>query len=219
MIKAVIFDMDGLLIDSEPLWQESEINIFKKVGLHLTREMCMETMGYRIDEVVKYWFEKSPWEGSSFDVLEREIFEEVERLIKLKAEPMEGVNYILELFKSKKLRIGLASTSPMRIINTVLEKLSISHYFEVLNSAEFEEFGKPHPAVFINAAKKIGIEPYSCLVFEDSFNGLIAAKAARMKTVAIPDKPYFSQTRFDIADIKLTSLVDFSEEHLNKLNS
>jgi mannitol-1-/sugar-/sorbitol-6-/2-deoxyglucose-6-phosphatase len=218
MIKAVIFDMDGLLIDSEPFWQEAEINIFSTVGLHLTREMCMQTMGYKISEVIPYWYNRKPWSGKSFEQLESEIFEEAIRLIVEKGEPMPGVKYILDFFKERKLKIGLASTSPMRIINTVLSKLSITHYFEMLNSAEYEEYGKPHPAVFINGAKKLDIETHSCLVFEDSFNGLIAAKAARMKTISIPDKYYFNQAKFDIADFKLNSLLEFNDSHLEQLN-
>jgi mannitol-1-/sugar-/sorbitol-6-/2-deoxyglucose-6-phosphatase len=218
MIEAVIFDMDGLLIDSEPLWQEAEINVFGKIGVHLTREECMQTMGYKISEVVPYWYKRKPWENKSFEELEAEIFEEAIRLIIEKGEPMKGVNYILDFFRDRKIRIGLASTSPIRIIKTVLSKLNISHYFEVLHSAEFEEYGKPHPAVFINAAKKLGLEAHSCLVFEDSFNGLIAAKSARMNTIAIPDKHYHHLTKFDIADYKLNNLTEFTDEHLEALN-
>jgi sugar-phosphatase len=218
MIKAVIFDMDGLLIDSEPLWQEAEINVFSTVGVHLTREMCMQTMGYKISEVVPYWYNKLPWTGKSFDQMESEIFEEAIRLIIEKGEQMPGVNYILDFVKERKLKIGLASTSPIRIIHTVLDKLSIRDYFEMLHSAEFEEYGKPHPAVFINGAKKMGVEPHSCFVFEDSFNGLIAAKAARMKTIVIPDKHYHHLSKFDIADFKLNSLLEFNDSHLEVLN-
>lgn len=219
MIETVIFDMDGLLIDSEPLWQEAEIKIFSTVGVHLTRELCLQTMGYKIDEVVRYWHNKFPWEGKSFEEMEKEIFEEAIRLIVEKGEAMEGVNYILDFFKERKMRIGLASTSPIRVINTVLNKLNISHYFEVLHSAEFEEYGKPHPAVFINAAKKLDLQPYFCLVFEDSFNGLIAAKAARMKTISIPDKGYSNETKFDISDFKLNSLSEFNDRHFEALNN
>jgi mannitol-1-/sugar-/sorbitol-6-/2-deoxyglucose-6-phosphatase len=218
MIEAVIFDMDGLLIDSEPLWQEAEINVFGKIGVQLTREECMQTMGYKISEVVPYWFKRKPWKDKNFEELESEIFEEAVRLIIEKGEPMKGVNYVLDFFRERKIRIGLASTSPIRIIKTVLSKLNISHYFEELHSAEFEEYGKPHPAVFITAAKKLGLEAHSCLVFEDSFNGLIAAKAARMKTVVIPDKHYHHLSKFDIADYKLNSLLEFSDEQLLQLN-
>lgn len=218
MLKAVIFDMDGLLIDSEPLWQEAEKMVFKTVGIDLTTEMCHEVMGFRIEEVVQHWYRFKPWTNITLEEVKNNVLFEVAQLIEQKGRSMPGVNYILDFFQTQEFKIGLASASHLILINAVVKKIGVEKYFQVLHSAQFEEYGKPHPAVYIEAAKKLEVHPTECIAFEDSFNGLIAAKAARMKTVAIPEKNMIHQTRFDIADYKLNSLYDFNEKHLEELN-
>ena len=93
-ISAVIFDMDGLLIDSEPFWQQAEKIVFKKVGIELTTEMCYETMGLRIDEVVMYWYEKKPWDHISLQEIQAEIIDRVIELIHENGKQKEGVSFV-----------------------------------------------------------------------------------------------------------------------------
>lgn len=214
MKHAAIFDMDGLLINSEPFWQQSEIDLFKTVNIELTRELCMETMGLRIDEVIQYWYSKFPWSNLTHVELQEKIISRVIEYIMDEGKEMDGVHQTIEVVQSRGLKIALASSSHFRIIHAVLDKLKIRKYFEVVHSAEVEDYGKPHPAIYINTAKMLGVEPVNCIAFEDSFNGLIAAKAARMKTVAVPDPDHYKQTRFDIANLKLKSLSDFTSSHL-----
>ncbi len=218
MIEAVIFDMDGLLIDSEPLWRQAEITAFGKVGLHLAPQECMQTLGLRIDEAVAFWYQKHPWKGATPGEVEQDIAREFMLLLK-QAGPMEGVGQTMEFFRQKGLPLGLASSSTLDVIEAVIEKLGIASYFKVVCSAEHEEFGKPHPAVFITTARKLGASPVATLAFEDSFNGLLSAKAARMKTVAVPEAAHYHQTRFDIADVKLRSLAGFTPEVFEQLNN
>src|SRR3990172_10568883 len=101
MIKAVIYDMDGLIIDSEPLWQEAEISVFKSVNVNLSKEDCMKVMGMRTDEVVDYWFRRFPWKGPSRTEITSEIIRELIELIKEKGELMEGVKESLAFMRSK----------------------------------------------------------------------------------------------------------------------
>ncbi len=218
MIDAVIFDMDGVLIDSEPLWREAEMKIFKKVGIELTTEMCMETAGLRIEEVVSYWHRISPWHGPSKQDIIDEIDAEVRRLIMEKGEQLPGVSKAIGFFTGKGIPIGLASSSSPGIIRTVLQKLNLENAFEAVCSAVHEEYGKPHPAVYITAAGKLGCKPEHCLAVEDSFNGLIAAKAARMKTIAVPDPLEAESPKFSIADLKLESLEQLTETRWEELN-
>ena len=123
------------------------------------------------------------------------------------------------MFTERNIKTALASSSPVQIINAVLSQFDLKDYFMAVRSAEFEEYGKLHPAIWITTAKDIGVNPERCVAFEDSLNGLISAKAAKMKAVVVPDKRFQNDTRFDIADIKLAALNDFNEEHLEILHT
>jgi sugar-phosphatase len=140
-------------------------------------------------------------------------------LILERADLKEGYLDVLQLFVEKKLPLAVASSSPLKLITTALKKFHLFEFFKIISSSENEEHGKPHPALYLNAAKKLGVDPVNCLAFEDSFNGAISAKAARMKLVTIPDSHDFSSTRFDFADLKLPSLKDFREKQFEYLNS
>jgi len=206
MIKAVIFDMDGLLIDSEPVWREAEKEIFSLVGMTLTDEMCFETVGLRIDEVVRHWKNKFSWDNYSESEIEEKIIQKVIELIKEKCKVLPGVYEAIHFFKKKNIPLAIASASAVPIIETVVEKLNIKNEFNVIHSAQNEPFGKPHPVVYLSTAKLLGVDPVHCLVFEDSFNGVIAAKAARMKVVAVPEDIHYGEERFHAADWQLRTL-------------
>ena len=216
-MKAIIFDMDGVLIDSEPLWKIAEVEAFAKVGLDLTHTDCEETVGLRIDQVVKMWHQKVGWTNKTCQEVERDIVDILIREIQSKGKELEGVSDSLDKIKSEGYKIGLATSSYERIIHVVLEKLEIAAYFDVLHSAEHEEYGKPHPAVFINTAKKLKVNPEDCLVIEDSLNGVLAAKSARMKVLAIPEKTHQYDKRLNISDKIIPSLNHFSLDELLKL--
>lgn len=219
MLEAVIFDMDGILINSEPFWQKAEKIVFKKLGINISNDMIWETYGMPSNEVIEHWYRYKPWNKYNPQQIKHEIFTMVENLIETQGYSMEGVDYILHFFKNKKLKIALASASPFGIIDAVLKKLNLKNYFELCHSGEIEEHGKPHPAVYLTTAKKLEISPLNCIVFEDSLVGLIAAKAARMKAVVIPVKKYINNNKFSIADVKLNSLKEFNEKHFEILNS
>ena len=219
MIRAVIFDMDGVLIDSEPFWQESEIEVFGRAGLSLTREMCLQTMGLRVDEVVEYWRRRHTFDGAPAGALEDAIICGVVERILSKGEAKGGAAHALGFFRARGLRVALASSSAYRLIGAVTERLGLAGEFEVVYSAEEEEYGKPHPGVYLTTARRLGVAPTECLAVEDSFNGVLAAKAARMKCVAVPEPAQRRDQRFVIADAMLDSLADVGEEVWQRLNA
>ncbi len=219
MIKGIIFDFDGIIIDSEPLWVQTEIHIFKSVGVHLTPELCRHTTGLNAQDTIQYWQKIHQWTGKSTFQVYKEMMETMQTLIFEQADLKEGFLDVLQLLVDKKIPIAVSSSSPLKLITTALKKFHLFEYFKIIGSSENEEFGKPHPAVYLGAARKLGIEPVSCLAFEDSFNGAIAAKAARMKLVAVPDSLDFASTRFDFADLKIASLKDFKEKNFELLQT
>jgi sugar-phosphatase len=200
MINGVIMDMDGLLIDSEPFWRKAEIAAFAKLGCKLDDRMLNRTMGMRNDEVVKYWVSYFKPGEVNYGAVELDILASVQEQVEANGRHLPGVLETLDFFKNKQIPIALASSSPMGIIQSVVDTLGIERYFKVMCSAEFEEFGKPHPAVFLSASNYLRISPEECVVFEDSVNGVIAAKAAKMHCIAIPSVKDLKDKRFAIAD-------------------
>jgi len=218
MIKAVIFDMDGLLIDTEPHWQEVERMVMAEVGVEITSEMQNATLGLRCDEQITYWYNLSPWENADFKSMERRYNEIMLDYFKDEAVMMSGAKEALDFFSKKGLPLALASSSTMDLINAFLEKFNLHHYFTEIVSAEFEKYGKPHPGVYLETALRLNVDPGSCLALEDSFHGMIAAKAAKMLTIAVPDKHLTDDPRFGASDIKLSSLTELTEEVFLQLN-
>lgn len=207
MIKAVIFDMDGVLIDSEPFWKQAEVEIYPSVGLHLTHTDCMQTMGMRIDKAVEFWYQRQPWSmPPTIDDIRQQIVDRVTELIGEQGQPMTGVGEALAWIRQRQLPIAIASSSDLSMIEAVVAKLAIQDYFHLLYSAEFEPYGKPHPGVYLTAAAKLGVAPTDCLVIEDSMRGILAAKAAEMRCVAVPDPSLHGDPRLSIADWVLPSL-------------
>lgn len=209
-MKAAIFDMDGLLIDSEPLWQEAEINVFRSVGVPLTEALCRETVGTRLDGVVRHWYARYPWQGESLAVVEARILEEITRLIVRQGKPMPGVRETIEMLSAANYQLAVASSSPLQLIRTALETFGLIDNFSVLQSAEGEGEGKPHPAVYLSAMSRLGVDPRNCVAFEDSAVGVRAAKSAGAWVIAVPDPAEIASAAFDAADVVLESLTNFS---------
>jgi HAD superfamily hydrolase (TIGR01509 family) len=210
-VKAIIFDMDGLLVNSEPCWHLAEKLVFGKVGILLSTKMCMETTGKPIKDVIQYWFQRNPWNNPDFAGIETELLAEASNAIKATAQLMPGVLATLIWAKSKKILVGLASASPIDMIEMVLSKFQLSSYFDFYHSAELEEYNKPHPAVYLTVAKKLNTSINQCLILEDSGNGVKGAVASGAQVIAIPAKEEFYESIFDIAHGKLKSLLELPD--------
>lgn len=210
--------MDGILIDSEPFWHEAEINVFKKVNIELNSELCASTAGMRIDAVVNHWYVKYPWENYTQEEISEMIMDEVKNLIETKGTALPGVYHSIELFKSLNLPLAIASSSHMRLIEAVVKKLDLAKHFNIIHSAQNESYGKPHPAVFLSAAKKLGIKPENCLVIEDTIFGVISGLAAKMNVIAVPEAHNKSNERFKVANVILDSLEELNINTFNSLN-
>lgn len=201
---AVIFDMDGVLVDSEPLWKIAMQEVFDSLGSKLTKTDFQKTVGMRIDQVIHFWKEIENWKETVYSI-ENQIINKMLSLIEGEGKLLPGVMDTLLHIKEYK-KIGLASSSPKKLIDAVLKKTNIEPLFDGVFSAEHESYGKPHPAVYLTAANKIGVSPSSCLVIEDSLNGIIAGKAANMTVICIPEKTHLVNPKLSLADHHFDSM-------------
>jgi len=212
-LNAAIFDLDGLLIDSEPLWQQAEIEEFGRLGLRLTRAEAKETLGIRSDEVVRIRHQQIGWDltADPLDEVEARILARVCDLVSEMGEAKEGAHKAIEFCAARGSRLALASSSRMVVIEAALRRLGISNRFEVIYSAENEPLGKPDPGVYLTTARRLGVEPIECLALEDSPAGVAAAKAAGMRCVVVPDRSAVGDPRLGLADLELASLAELDE--------
>ncbi len=217
-LNTVIFDMDGLLIDSEPLWNEAAIDVFKTFGATLTNDLCNTTTGLRTREFIVLWFNYFKIEHVDTKMAENLIFNSILKKVEERGVMMPGVHQIINFFHSKQFKIGIATSSPQSLIDLVVRLTGIEPYINATSSAEDLPYGKPHPQVYLDCAEKLNANPTECLCFEDSFNGMISAKAARMKCVVVPHGSVQKDERWGAADLKLSSLQNFGELHFEMLN-
>jgi len=219
MIKAAIFDMDGLLVDSEPLWRQVVAEAYKKLGIELTEEHHSIMGGQSTRENALYMHHRHQWKGQTPEELADAITAEVADRIKQGEVLLKpGVHQVLSVCKKAGLSVAIASAADQIVIDAVVDTLEIREHFHHIYSAQYEEYSKPHPGVFLQVARHFKVIPQDCLVFEDSPNGVLAAKAARMRCVAVPDYTPGSHPFIRTADVVLDSLEEFDEVLLERLN-
>ena len=204
-VEAVIFDMDGLLIDSEPLWRLTEQEVFASVGIDLTEDMCFQTIGLSTREVVEYWYRHFDCDRTDIAQVAGMLEDRRVEMIREEGEPLPGVYALLEHCQRAGLTLAIASGSVDRLIEATVERLALRPYFSLMHSAEHEVAGKPDPAVYLGALRRLGLQSRQCVAFEDSLRGVQAAKAAGLYTVAVPE-PGLNRREFSIADQVLHSL-------------
>ena len=213
-MRATLFDMDGLLIDSEVLWHRAEVEIFGSLGVPITEDEDRRTKGMFVAEVVAYWYQRYPWEGASAESIVARLLDRVGELVESSGRLLPGALRAIDL-AAERGPVALASSTPYALIERCLAHFELRERFVSISSAETEPFGKPHPGVFLSAAATIGIAPTSCLVFEDSSAGVLAAKAGQMSVVAVPAPPDRGLPAFALADLVLESLEDLTAQWMD----
>ncbi len=198
--RAVIFDMDGVIIDSEPLWRRAMVQGFSDFAVTFTEEDCRQTTGMRLNEVINYWSKTYPKELHDQTAVNEKIIQNLIGLINTEGKEMPGLHDLLSFLKAQKIKIGLSTSSDYVLVNAVLKKLDITHFFDSINSAQYLKHGKPHPEVYLSCAEKLEIHPMDCLVIEDSVFGIISALSAQMRVLAYPDPEHINNVKFNVAD-------------------
>ncbi len=207
--------MDGLLIDSEILWHKAELEIFGRLGVPMSARDGRSTKGLFVNEVVDYWYARAPWSGPSTSEVSDELLTRVGDLVEGEGRLMPGALRAIDL-ASERGPIALASSTPVALIARCLNHFGLADRFASIHSAEFEAYGKPHPAVFLTAAASLGVAATRCLVFEDSSAGVLAATAANMFVVAVPTKEDRGDPVFETADLVLQSLEELSSRWMDE---
>ena len=214
-ILAAIFDMDGLLIDSEPLWDRAELDVMASLGVDITRRNELpDTLGLRIDMVVELWYAQQPWNGPNKQEVTERIIQRAISLVEEERPLLAGAYEAVALCKAHGLMIGLASASPLHMLEKVLTMFELRDSFDALASAEKLPYSKPHPQVYLDCAAKLGVSPLSCVALEDSVNGMIASKAARMRSIVVPARENRHDARYALANVQLDTLEQLTLTHL-----
>ncbi len=180
--------------------------------------MCTRTVGLRVNEALKHWQDRYPWDRPSLDELVERIVVRMIGLIGEVGAPLPGARAAVAACHARGLKLALATSSREDLAGATLAKLGMSGDFAQIVCARADGHGKPHPEVFLHAAQALGTEPQRCLVFEDSLNGVIAAKAARMTAVAVPGAQWAADPRFILADHRLASLEAVTPEWLAQVD-
>ena len=207
-VSAYIFDMDGLLIDSEPTWQKVEKQVFGSVGIQMSTQMCEQTTGIRVADVIEYWYERYPWQNKTKAQVYDDIITNMANSFKESLSIKPGAVELITALGEQGHKLAICSSSPLVLIETAAEVMGIAKYLTTVHSGENEEFGKPHPMSYIHTANKLGVNINDCVVFEDSMVGTIAGKSSGAFVVAVPEGEY-SEGKFAFCDQVLTSLLEY----------
>jgi len=194
--EAIIFDMDGLLVDSEVIWLEVETMMIKERGHEYTDEVRQNVIGLRLDEFMTYLRDHYQF-PETVEALTAELIERFIALVPTKVVPQPGASEIIDYVIRNDIPRAIASSSPQVIIDAIVETMGWMDTFDVRCSADNEARGKPAPDVYLRAAEKLGVDPTKCLALEDSPNGSRAAVAAGMTCYAVPDTSHSKVEAFE----------------------
>lgn len=206
MIEAIIYDMDWVLIDSEFYWRQTIKEVFLEHKLELSKELAIQGKGMRIDESVELYMLRLGQDPKDKQIMVDAIMEGMIEAALSRINLMEWVVSSMKYFYNQWYKIAIASSAFDALIKTVVEKFNLHQFITLDYSAEHEDFGKPHPSVYLSCAEGLWIEPSKCLAIEDSINWMIAAKAAKMICFVCPDKNDFDNPGFSLSDKKISSL-------------
>ncbi|MDK2946648.1 HAD family hydrolase [Geotoga petraea] len=201
MLEAVIFDMDGVIINSEPLHYEANQQLFDKLGFSVPMNEYSNYIGISTEKMWEDLRDKYDL-NENLDTLTDKHRKHTHDFIRknMNGNEIPGIRKILEELKDKNIKTAVASSSSKDLIETVIKGFDLCQYFDILVSGEEVEKGKPNPDIFIYAAKKLKVNIKNCLVIEDSTNGIKAAKKAGAKCIGFnnPDSHGQDLTKADI---------------------
>ena len=215
-IKAVIFDMDGVLIASEDYWFEARADYMHSLGLVWTMDNQRHCMGVNTIEWARYMKQEFQLDGS-LDEIMAEVKRRLIALIEQHRPLLPGATESIHTAASR-YRVALASGSPTEVIRSVTKLMGVDTIFETMVFGDDMERGKPNPDIYLETARRLNLSPAECIGVEDSANGVRALHAAGMRIIAVPSPGYaLPPDVAALADIALTSLEQFSLDQIARL--
>jgi sugar-phosphatase len=207
-ITHIIFDLDGLLIDSEPVWGIAEDQVLQRYGKRWDAEIARRHIGLRVDEATGIMIREYGLKTDAHH-LATEIYDTMMELLAEATVIMPGADKTIQLMHQRGYTLGIASSSAQSYIESVVDRLGWGGYLAVLASGDSVPRGKPAPDVYLLAAERLGVYPQHCLALEDSLNGAKAAQSAGMRTVVIPGHEFTPPQFQGVADVIYPSLLEF----------
>jgi HAD superfamily hydrolase (TIGR01509 family) len=196
-MKAIIFDMDGLMVDSERLYHQAQQEITRQFNKTLPEKARLKMMGRKPLESMKIFVEALDIPIDAEKVLEMRD-DSMREKYKNNLVPLPGLDHIIDTVYGK-LKLAISTGAQEEFLDIVVDQLEIRNKFDVLQASDEIEKGKPHPEIYSKTCKKLGLEPGECIVLEDSLNGVVAGKRAGCYVIAVPSE-YTKQENFDTAD-------------------
>lgn len=212
-MKAFIFDMDGVIIDSEPVHKQVIKEVLLKNNIIVDNDEFNKLIGMTSTSVFSYFINKHHLPYTPEEMTNNHMTFFKNYIIEHQLKPIDGITNLLEQLKTSQIPLAIASSSPLDVIEFVVKAFNIDKYFKFLVSGEDLVHGKPAPDIYLKTAKKLVVDPKNCVVLEDSKNGSIAAKDAGMFCIgfANPNSGNQDLSRADIiikqiSDIKISQL-------------
>ena len=206
--RAVIFDMDGLLLDTETLWHEAEVDLFRSHGGEFTWDDKMAVIGTSYDFTADYFADRLNRPRSEGPALVREMIAGMHERVRRAVEARPGAVELVERLREADVRLGLASNSPRVLVDDALNTAGLADAFEVIVTSDDVTNAKPAPDIYLLACERLGVAPADALALEDSASGVTAAKAAGLTVVGVPQ---FAETDVSAADRVVASLEELIE--------
>lgn len=214
MVQAVVFDMDGTLINSEPVWQKVIVAQFSEwTGATISEEAYLATVGLDTLSLCQAFKEQYEVKGLSPEAMMAAIHDKVITTIHKEGQWMPGAERAVAMAKDLNLPVALATASDQEILTAMTARFGLADLFPVRCCADDVTISKPNPELYLLACSRLGVAPQNSLAFEDSITGLLAAKSAQMSCIAVPDLLPMDDKRYGIADGLLSSLTELTPEH------
>ncbi len=213
-LKAVLWDMDGVIADTGIYHYQAWHEIFKRMGVNFTLEQFMSHFGQRHDTII-YSALGRDISQEEFDAITREKQEDYRRRVAENIKPLPGAIELIKALEENGIKSAIASSAPPENVDIIIRGLGIEDYFQAFARGTEVDEGKPSPQVFLLAAEKLGVSPDDCLVIEDAIAGVAAAKNAGMKCVAVTNS--HPEEKLEAADLVVDTLEEVSIDDLKAL--